>query len=134
MSVCSISQKRAQLLSVRWMATSASGVIEASAEESKKAEKDQESIQSCTTPDPGYHKTLLVLNSTNESQEVILFPAGNSAGNALIQPIKRAAKPTIPSQLEYEQTEETEELSPAMISMNPAQGRVHNFCKGGSYV
>ena len=41
--------------------------------------KDQESIQSSTTPDPGYqwesHK--LTEDTTNESQEVSPFPAGD---------------------------------------------------------
>ena len=48
---------------------------------SKKWDKDQESIQSRTTLDPGYHmgkykkKTQFI--TTNESQEVSPFPAGD---------------------------------------------------------
>ena len=39
---------------------------------SKKEGKDQESIQSRTTPDPGYHEKVITsqLDITNESQEV----------------------------------------------------------------
>ena len=45
---------------------------------SKKEGKDQESIQSSTTPDPGYRKvTTSQLVITNESQEVRPFPAGD---------------------------------------------------------
>ena len=41
--------------------------------------KDQESIQSSTTPDPGYQweSDKLTEDTTNESQEVIPFPAGD---------------------------------------------------------
>ena len=41
--------------------------------------KDQESIQSSTTPDPGYQmeSDKLILDTTNESQEVSPFPAGD---------------------------------------------------------
>ena len=41
--------------------------------ESNKEGKDQESIQSSTTPDPGYQWESDI---TNESQEVGPFPAG----------------------------------------------------------
>ena len=47
---------------------------------SKKEEKDQESIQSRTTPDSGYQweiKKNSQLDITNESQEVSPFPAGD---------------------------------------------------------
>ena len=46
---------------------------------SKKGCKDQESIQSSTTPDPGYHweSDKLTEDTTNESQEVSPFPAGD---------------------------------------------------------
>ena len=41
--------------------------------------KDQESIQSSTTPDPGYQRESdkLTEDTTNESQEVSPFPAGD---------------------------------------------------------
>ena len=41
--------------------------------------KDQESIQSSTTPDPGYQweSDKLTVETTNESQEVSPFPAGD---------------------------------------------------------
>ena len=47
--------------------------------QSKKPGKDQESMQSSTTPDPGYQKkvTTSLLGFTNESQEVSPFPAGD---------------------------------------------------------
>ena len=40
---------------------------------------DQESIQSSTTPDPGYQRESdkLTVDTTNESQEVSPFPAGD---------------------------------------------------------
>ena len=48
---------------------------------SKKEDKDQESIQSSTTPDPGYRANGKVtpsqLDITYESHEVSPFPAGN---------------------------------------------------------
>ena len=44
---------------------------------SKKGAKDQESIQSSTTPDTGYHMRKTQLNITNKSQEVSPFPAGD---------------------------------------------------------
>ena len=47
--------------------------------ESKQGCKDQESIQSSTTPDPGYQweSDKLTVDTTNESQEVSPFPAGD---------------------------------------------------------
>ena len=41
--------------------------------------KDQESIQSSTTPDPGHQweSDKLTVDTTNESQEVSPFPAGD---------------------------------------------------------
>ena len=47
--------------------------------ESKKEGKDQESIQSSTTPDPGYQweSDNVTINITNESQEVSPFSAGD---------------------------------------------------------
>ena len=47
--------------------------------ESKSWCKDQESIQSSTTPDPGYQweSDKLTEDTTNESQEVSPFPAGD---------------------------------------------------------
>ena len=41
--------------------------------------QDQESIQSSTTPDPGYQweSDKLTVDTTNESQEVSPFPAGD---------------------------------------------------------
>ena len=47
--------------------------------QSKKGCKDQESIQSSTTPDPGYQweSDKLTADTTNESQEVSPFPAGD---------------------------------------------------------
>ena len=46
---------------------------------SMKEGKDQESIQSSTTPDPGYQweSDNSQLDITNESQEVSPFPAGD---------------------------------------------------------
>ena len=45
---------------------------------SKKEGKDQEWIQSSTTPDPGYQwESDITLDITNESQEVSPFPAGD---------------------------------------------------------
>ena len=46
---------------------------------SKQGCKDQESIQSSTTPDPGYQweSDKLTADTTNESQEVSPFPAGD---------------------------------------------------------
>ena len=47
---------------------------------SKKEGKDQESIQSSTTPDPGYQwksDKVTILDITNESQEVSPFPASD---------------------------------------------------------
>ena len=58
---------------------------------SNKEGKDQESIQSSTTPDPGYQwksNTSSQLEITNESQEVSPFPAGDH--NATIN--RRAQK------------------------------------------
>ena len=47
--------------------------------QSKKEGKDQESIQSSTTPDPGYQweSDNVTKDFTNESQEVSPFPAVN---------------------------------------------------------
>ena len=47
--------------------------------QSKQGCKDQESIQSSTTPDPGYQweSDKLTVDTTNESQEVSPFPAGD---------------------------------------------------------
>ena len=47
--------------------------------QSKKGCKDQESIQSSTLPDPGYQweSDKLTADTTNESQEVSPFPAGD---------------------------------------------------------
>ena len=47
--------------------------------ESKYWCKDQESIQSSTTPDPGYQweSDKLTVDTANESQEVSPFPAGD---------------------------------------------------------
>ena len=47
--------------------------------QSKYGCKDQESIQSSTTPDPGYQweSDKLTVDTTHESQEVSPFPAGD---------------------------------------------------------
>ena len=47
--------------------------------QSKQGCKDQESIQSSTTPDPGYQweSDKLTVDTTYESQEVSPFPAGD---------------------------------------------------------
>ena len=47
--------------------------------QSKKEGKDQESIQSSTTPDPGYpwESNKLTIRHHKESQEVSPFPAGD---------------------------------------------------------
>ena len=49
------------------------------ADQSRKEGKDQESIQSSTTPDPGYQweSDNLKFDITNRSQEVSPFPAGD---------------------------------------------------------
>ena len=45
---------------------------------SKQGRKDQESIQSSTTPDPGYQwENDKLTDTTNESKEVSPFPAGD---------------------------------------------------------
>ena len=45
---------------------------------SKNEGKDQESIQLSTTPDPGYQwESDFKIKFTNESQEVIPYPAGD---------------------------------------------------------
>ena len=51
-----------------------------SGRQSKYGCKDQESIQSSTTPDPGYQweSDKLTEDTTNESQEVSPFPAGST--------------------------------------------------------
>ena len=48
-------------------------------DQSKQGCKDQESIQSSTTPDPGHQweSDKLTEDTTNESQEVSPFPAGD---------------------------------------------------------
>ena len=47
--------------------------------QSKKEGKDQESIQSSTTPHPGYQweSDNVTINITNTSQEIIPFPLGD---------------------------------------------------------
>ena len=47
--------------------------------QSKKDSKDQESIQSSTTPVPGYQwkSNKITINNTNASQEVSHFPLGD---------------------------------------------------------
>ena len=54
------------------------GIRTSIARKSKSGCKDQESIQSSTTPDPGYQweSDKLIVDTTNESQEVSSFPAG----------------------------------------------------------
>ena len=50
--------------------------------ENKKDDKDQETIQSSTSPDPGYYKN--TINITNKSQEASLFPAGSHKALAAV--------------------------------------------------
>ena len=54
-------------------------ILEYMINQSKLGCKDQESIQSSTTPDPGYQleSDKLTADTTNESQEVSPFPAGD---------------------------------------------------------
>ena len=58
---------------------------------SKKEGKDQESIQSSTTPDPGYQweSDITRLDIINESQEISPFPAGDNKASTN----RRAQKP-----------------------------------------
>ena len=47
-------------------------------DKSKKGDKDQESIQSSTTPDPGYQKTQLNITNGSQSQP---FPSRRPQGS-----------------------------------------------------
>ena len=64
---------------VRQFASTCLSVKTPQTTQSKQGCKDQESIQSSTTPDPGYQweSDKLTVDTTNESQEVSPFPAGD---------------------------------------------------------
>ena len=59
-----------------------------SGNKSELGSKDQESIQSSTTPDPGYQwkVTNSQLDATNESQEVSPFPTGDHKAHMHTRP------------------------------------------------
>ena len=71
--------------------------------------KDQESIQSCTTPDPGYQweSDTLIVDTTNESQEVSPFPAGDHKAH-----INRRAQRHIKHKTEQKHKRSTKEVPP----------------------
>ena len=71
--------------------------------------KDQESIQSSTTPDPGYQweSDKLTVGTTDESQEVSLFPAGNHKAH-----IKRRAQRHSKHKTEQKHKRSTKEVPP----------------------
>ena len=71
--------------------------------------KDQESIQSSTTPDPGYQweSDTLTVDTTNESQEVSPFPAGDHKA-----PINRRAQRHSKHKTEQKHKRSTKEVPP----------------------
>ena len=76
---------------------------------SKKGCKDQESIQSSTTPDPGYQweSDKLTVDTTNESQEVSPFPAGDHKAH-----INRRAQRHSKHKTEQKHKRSTKEVQP----------------------
>ena len=79
------------------------------AHQSKLGCKDQESIQSSTTPDPGYQweSDKLTVDTTNESQEVSLFPAGDHKAH-----INRRAQRHSKHKTEQKHKRSTKEVPP----------------------
>ena len=77
--------------------------------QSKKRCKDQESIQSSTTPDPGYQweSEKLTVDTTNESQEVSPFPAGDHKAH-----INRRAQSHSKHKTEQKHKRSTKEVPP----------------------
>ena len=77
--------------------------------QSKKEGKDQESIQSSTTPDPGYQweSDKLTVDTTNESQEVSPFPAGDHKAS-----INRCAQRHSKHKTEQKHKRSTKEVPP----------------------
>ena len=71
--------------------------------------KDQESIQSSTTPDPGYQweSNKLTADTTNESQEVSPFPAGDHKAH-----INRRAQRHSKHKTEQKRKRSTKEVPP----------------------
>ena len=71
--------------------------------------KDQESIQSSTTPDPGYQweSDKLTVDTTNESKEVSPFPAGDHKVH-----IKRRAQRHRKHKTEQKHKRSTKEVPP----------------------
>ena len=77
--------------------------------QSKKGCKDQESIQSSTTPDPGYQweSDKLTVDTTNKSQEVSPFPAGDHKAH-----INRRAQRHSKHKTEQKHKRSTKEVPP----------------------
>ena len=71
--------------------------------------EDQESIQSSTTPDPGYQweSDKLTVRHNNESQEVSLFPAGDYKAD-----INRRAQRQSKHKTEQKHKRSTKEVPP----------------------
>ena len=71
--------------------------------------KDQESIQSSTTPDPGYQweSDKLTADTTNKSQEVSPFPAGDHKAH-----INRRAQTHSKHKTEQKHKRSTNEVPP----------------------
>ena len=77
--------------------------------QSKKGCKDQESIQSSTTPDPRFQweSDKLTADTTNESQEVSPFPAGDHKAH-----INRRAQRHSKNKTEQKHKRSTKEVPP----------------------
>ena len=77
--------------------------------QSKYGCKDQESIQSSTTPDPGYQweSDKLTVDTTNESQKVSPFPAGDHKAH-----LNRRAQRHSKHKTEQKQKRSTKEVPP----------------------
>ena len=77
--------------------------------QSKQGCKDQESIQSSTTPDQGYQweSDKLTVDTTNESQEVSPFPAGDHKAH-----INRRAQRHSKHKTEQKHKRSTKEVPP----------------------
>ena len=71
--------------------------------------KDQESTQSSTTPDPGYQleSDKLIVDTTNESQEVSPFPVGDPKAH-----INRRAQRHSKHKTEQKHERSTKEVPP----------------------
>ena len=77
--------------------------------QSKLGCKDQESMQSSTTPDPGYQweSDKLIVDTTKESQEVSPFPAGDHKAH-----INRRAQRHSKHKTEQKHKRSTKEVPP----------------------